>query len=121
MMEQVPKADVVVTNPSHFSVALRYDQLNMAAPVVVASGMDLVALQIRRVAEANDVPVLESPPLARALYYSTELNQAIPAGLYMAVAQVLAYVYQLRQYELHGGVEPSPLGDVPIPDDLRRD
>ncbi len=121
MMEQVPMADVVVTNPSHFAVALRYDQMKMGAPVVVASGMDLVALQIRRVAQAHDVPVLESPPLARALYYSADLNQAIPAGLYLAVAQVLAYVYQLRQYTLHGGVEPTPLSDLPIPDDLRRD
>ncbi|WP_455203274.1 flagellar biosynthesis protein FlhB [Kaarinaea lacus] len=121
MMENVPQADVVITNPTHYSVALRYDQSKMGAPVVVATGVDLVALQIRRIASANDVPILEAPPLARALYYSTELDQEVPAGLYLAVAQVLAYVYQLKQYEKHGGSEPQPLGDLPIPDDLKRD
>ncbi len=121
MMEKVPKADVVITNPSHYSVALRYNQINMGAPVVVASGVDLVALQIRRIAQAHDVPILEAPPLARALYHSTKIDQEIPAGLYLAVAQVLAYVYQLKQYQTHGGVQPQPPADLPIPDDLRRD
>ena len=121
MMEKVPKADVVITNPSHYSVALRYNQSNMGAPVVVASGVDLVALQIRRIAGAHDVPILEAPALARALYYSTKIDQEIPAGLYLAVAQVLAYVYQLKQYHAHGGLQPKPPGDLPIPDDLRRD
>lgn len=121
MMENVPNADVVITNPSHYAVALRYDQLKMGAPVVMALGSDLVALQIRRIASANDVPILEAPPLARALYYSTELDQEIPAGLYLAVAQVLAYVYQLKQYQTHGGVEPQTPNDLPIPDDLRHD
>ena len=121
MMEKVPKADVVITNPSHYAVALRYNQLNMNAPVVVASGADLVALQIRRIAQANDVPILEAPPLARALYHSTKIDQEIPAGLYLAVAQVLAYVYQLKQYKTHGGVQPQPPEDLPIPDDLKRD
>jgi len=121
MMEKVPKADVVITNPSHFAVAMRYNQANMGAPVVVASGRDSVALQIRRIANANEVPILEAPALARALYYSTKLNQEIPAGLYLAVAQVLAYVYQLNQYHILGGAQPVPPGDLPIPDDLRRD
>lgn len=121
MMEKVPKADVVITNPSHYAVALRYNQSNMGAPVVVASGVDLVALQIRRIAGAHDVPILEAPALARALYYSTKIDQEIPAGLYLAVAQVLAYVYQLKQYHAHGGLQPKPPGDLPIPDDLRRD
>jgi flagellar biosynthetic protein FlhB len=121
MMENVPKADVVITNPSHYSVALRYNQLNMGAPVVVASGVDLVALQIRRIAGAHDVPILEAPPLARALYYSTKIDQEIPAGLYLAVAQVLAYIYQLKQYQTEGGVQPRPPADLPIPDDLKRD
>jgi flagellar biosynthetic protein FlhB len=121
MMENVPQADVVITNPTHYAVALRYDQIKMSAPVVVASGADLVALQIRRVAAANDVPLLEAPALARALYYSTKLDQEIPAGLYLAVAQVLAYVYQVKQYQTQGGVEPQPPQDLPIPDDLKRD
>ncbi|WP_455212794.1 flagellar biosynthesis protein FlhB [Kaarinaea lacus] len=121
MMDNVPKADVVITNPSHYSVALRYNQINMSAPVVVASGVDLVALQIRRIATAHDVPILEAPALARALYHSTKIDQEIPAGLYLAVAQVLAYVYQLKQYETQGGTQPQPPGDLPIPDDLKRD
>ena len=121
MMENVPKADVVITNPSHYAVALRYNQLNMNAPTVVASGVDLVALQIRRIANAHEVPILEAPPLARALYHSTKIDQEIPAGLYLAVAQVLAYVYQLKQYHTKGGVEPRPPLDLPIPDELKQD
>lgn len=121
MMEEVPKADVVVTNPTHYAVALRYDQLRMAAPVVVAMGSDLMALQIRRVADANDVPILEAPPLARALYHNSELGQEIPAGLYLAVAQILAYIFQLKHYHTHGGLQPDAPGDLPIPDDMRRD
>ncbi|MCG6970199.1 MAG: flagellar biosynthesis protein FlhB [Gammaproteobacteria bacterium] len=121
MMENVPKADVVITNPSHYAVALRYNQLNMGAPVVVAAGVDLVALQIRRIASAHDVPIMEAPALARALYHSTKIDQEIPAGLYLAVAQVLAYIYQLKQYQTEGGVQPQAPADLPIPDDLRRD
>ncbi len=121
MMEEVPKADVVITNPTHFSVALRYDQSNMGAPIVVALGADEVAGHIRRIAVANDVPLLSAPPLARSLYYNGELNAEIPAGLFLAIAQVLAYVYQLKQYEFNGGVAPEFDTDVPIPDDLKRD
>ena len=122
MMEEVPKADVVITNPTHFAVALRYDQSNMGAPIVVALGADEVAGHIRRIAVANDVPLLSAPPLARSLYYNCELNTEIPAGLFLAVAQVLAYVYQLRQYEFNGGIAPEfDADDVPIPDDLKRD
>ncbi len=122
MMEEVPKADVVITNPTHFAVALRYDQSNMSAPVVVALGADEVAGHIRRIAMANDVPLLSAPPLARSLYYHCELNAEIPAGLFLAVAQVLAYVYQLRQYEFNGGIAPEfDADDAPIPDDLKRD
>ena len=121
MMQAVPKADVVITNPTHYAVALRYDQENMGAPIVVALGVDEIAGHIRRIAEAHDVPILSAPPLARALYYSTELDTEIPAGLYLAVAQVLAYVFQLRHYELNGGIAPKFNSDVPIPDDLRRD
>ncbi|NOZ52284.1 MAG: flagellar biosynthesis protein FlhB [Gammaproteobacteria bacterium] len=121
MMEEIPEADVVVTNPTHFAVALKYEQNAAAAPVVVAIGADLLALQIRRVAESNDVVVLEAPVLARALYYNSKLGEEIPAGLYLAVAQVLAYIYQLRQYKAYGGVEPQPTMDFTVPDDLRRD
>ena len=121
MMEAVPKADVVVTNPTHYAVALRYDQDKMGAPVVVALGADEVAGHIRRIALANDVPILSAPPLARALYFNTKLNAEIPAGLYLAVAQVLAYIFQLRHYYQQGGVAPQFDPDVPIPDDLRRD
>lgn len=121
MMQEVPKADVVITNPTHFAVALRYEQGGMGAPTVVALGADEVAGHIRRIAVANDVPLLSSPPLARSLYYNCELNMEIPAGLFLAVAQVLAYVYQLRNYEFNGGSAPEFNADVPIPDDLKRD
>ena len=121
MMEDVPTADVVITNPTHYAVALRYDQIKDSAPIVVATGKDLVALQIRRVASSNDVMILESPALARSLYYHSDLGEEIPAGLYLAVAQVLAYIYQLQQYEAGGGNKPNPLNDLPVPDDLRED
>jgi flagellar biosynthetic protein FlhB len=96
MMHKVPTADVVIVNPTHFAVALKYDPKNMRAPRVVAKGVDLVAANIRRIAEENRVPVFESPKLARALHKSTDLNQEIPAGLYVAVAQVLSYIFRLR-------------------------
>lgn len=121
MMQEVPKADVVITNPTHYAVAIRYDQSVMGAPIIVASGADEVAGHIRRIALANDVPILSAPPLARALYHNCELNDEIPTGLFLAVAQVLAYVYQLRHYEREGGLSPKFNSDVPIPDDLRRD
>ncbi len=97
MMAEVPKADVVITNPTHYAVALRYDPLKMRAPRVVAKGADLVALAIRRVAEAHKVPTFESPHLARALYRSVDIGKEIPGGLYIAVAQVLTYIYQMHR------------------------
>ena len=121
MMSAVPEADVVITNPEHYAVALKYNSGNMGAPVLVAKGADLVAFKIREIAKAHDVPVLEAPPLARAVCYSTELEQEIPAGLYVAVAQVLAYVFQLQRYEKRQGKRPGPMPDLPIPDELRRD
>ena len=121
MMQAVPEADVVITNPTHFAVALKYDGSKGGAPMLVAKGGDFVALKIREIANEHQVTVLESPALARAVYYSTELDQEIPAGLYLAVAQVLAYVYQLRQYRSGKGKRPDPLGNLPIPPDLRRD
>lgn len=115
MMAEVPKADVVVTNPLHFAVALRYQGESMRAPRVVAKGAHLLAERIRNLATAHRVPVLESPPLARALYRHAEIGDEIPAALYTAVAEVLAYVYQLRHYRQHGGVAPQPLALVPVP------
>lgn len=97
MLEDVPKADVVITNPTHFSVALKYDTSRSSAPVVVAKGYDLMALKIRSIAADNGVPLYEEPPLARALYASTELGEEIPAPLFLAVARVLAYVFQLTR------------------------
>jgi flagellar biosynthetic protein FlhB len=96
MMHKVPTADVVIVNPTHFAVALKYDAKKMRAPVVVAKGIDLVAANIRRIAEEHRVPVFESPKLARALYRSTDLNKEIPSGLYVAVAQILSYIFRVR-------------------------
>ncbi len=121
MMAAVPEADVVITNPEHFAVALRYNSNQMGAPVLVAKGADLVAQKIREIAKANQVPVLSAPPLARAVFYSTEIDQQIPAGLYVAVAQVLAYVFQLNRFKRGKGQRPGKLPEIDIPDNLRRD
>lgn len=118
MMEAVPDADVVITNPTHFAVALRYDQFNMMAPIVVAKGADNVAAQIRRIAEENHVMVVSSPPLARALYASTEIDQQVPAGLYVAVANILSYVYQIDAARYGGADLPEMPTELPIPDEL---
>jgi len=96
MMHKVPTADVLIVNPTHFAVALKYDSKKMRAPVVVAKGVDLVAANIRRIAEEHRVPVFESPKLARALYRSTDLNKEIPSGLYVAAAQILSYIFRVR-------------------------
>ena len=123
MMAAVPEADVIITNPTHYAVALKYDpEKGGAAPLLVAKGSDFIALKIREIAVQHRIQILESPALARSIYYSTELEQEIPAGLYMAVAQVLAYVFQIRQYHAGKGKPPEPLkDDLPIPPDLRRD
>ena len=107
MMEQVPTADVVVTNPTHYAVALRYDDKRMRAPVVVAKGADLVAARIRELAAQHGVPLVEAPPLARALHAGCELGDEIPAQLYAVVAQLLTYVYQLRAARLAGDGDPT--------------
>jgi len=119
MLQEVPKADVIVTNPTHFAVALRYDKEKMRAPIVVAKGADLIAANIRRVGAQHQVPVVETPMLARAIYFNTELNDPIPAGLYLAVAQLLAYVFQLRVYYEHGGDLPMQPDEFPIPGEFR--
>lgn len=123
MMAAVPEADVIITNPTHYAVALQYDpEKGGAAPLLLAKGTDFIALKIREIGVEHKVQILESPALARAIYYSTELEQEIPAGLYLAVAQVLAYVFQIRQYRAGKGKRPEPLkDDLPIPPDLRRD
>ena len=113
MMQELPKADVLITNPSHFAVALRYDEGRMGAPRVIAKGMDELALQIRLVASSHRIPTVEAPPLARALYATTQIDREIPSALYVAVAQVLAYVFQLKQAVSRGDAPPSaPQPDV---------
>ncbi len=118
MMAEVPKADVIVTNPTHFAVALRYDPAKMRAPRLVAKGADLVATRIRQIGDESRVARIEAPGLARALYYNAELDREIPAGLYKAVAQVLAFVFQIRKSG-KPRVTPS-FENLPIPEELRR-
>jgi flagellar biosynthetic protein FlhB len=118
MLAAVPQADLVVMNPTHYAVALRYDDATMAAPRVVAKGADLLALRIRDIARDAKVPVLEAPPLARALYAHTEVDQEVPAALFAAVAQVLAWVYQLRAAMAGQGAEPGALPPLPVPAEL---
>ncbi|HMO47076.1 MAG TPA: EscU/YscU/HrcU family type III secretion system export apparatus switch protein [Rubrivivax sp.] len=116
MLGAVPKADLVVMNPSHFAVALKYEE-GMSAPRVVAKGRDLMALRIRDAAEGAQVPVLRAPPLARALYAHAELDGPVPAALFAAVAQVLAHVYQLRAHLQGRGAAPQ-LPEVQVPPEL---
>jgi flagellar biosynthetic protein FlhB len=118
MMSEVPDADVVITNPGHFAVALKYDPNNMASPRLVAKGVDNVAAYIREVATANNVPIVSYPLLARSLFYSTELEEFVPEGLYVAVAQVLAYIFQLKQYKRGAGKAPRLPGSLDIPDEF---
>ena len=118
MLAAVPKADLVVMNPTHYAVALKYDDASMAAPRVVAKGADLIALRIRDLAQGAKVPVLQAPVLARALYAHAELDREIPAALFGAVAQVLAYVYQLRAALSGGGSMPGDLPELNVPAEL---
>jgi flagellar biosynthetic protein FlhB len=118
MMADVPKADVIVTNPTHYAVALRYSQTEGGAPRVVAKGADMVAAKIRELATEHKIPILEAPPLARALYRHTEIGHQIPEALYAAVAEVLAYVYQLRRLHQVGGRAPTRPTDLPVPADM---
>jgi len=115
MMEDVPKADVIVTNPTHYSVALQYDEDKMSAPKVVAKGAGLIALRIREIGNENRIPMLEAPPLARALYRHAEIGQQIPGQLYAAVAEVLAWVWQLKRWRLAGGQRPVKPENLPVP------
>lgn len=119
MMSEVPRADVVVTNPTHFAVALQFDDSKHQAPVVIAKGRNLVAARIREIAEDNQITVFSAPPLARALYISTEINQEIPHNLFQAVAQVLAYVFQLRDYR-PGNERPIHPQRLPVPEEYEQ-
>lgn len=108
MLRDVPDADVIITNPTHFAVALRYDEARMGAPIVVASGVDFMATKIREIGAAHEVLIFEAPPLARALYWTTDVGAAIPEKLYVAVAQVLTYVLRLKSYTSGAGAYPDP-------------
>jgi len=117
MMQDVPDADVVVTNPTHYSVALKYDTERAGAPIVLAKGVDEMAMQIRKIAKGNEVPLVESPMLTRALYHTAEVGEQIPDQLFTAVAQVLAYVFQLKRFQKGRGKRPTALNKkLPIPD-----
>jgi flagellar biosynthetic protein FlhB len=118
MMTDVPKADVIVTNPTHYSVALQYDENKMSAPKVLAKGAGLVALRIREIGNEHRIPMLEAPPLARALYRHAEIGQQIPGQLYSAVAEVLAWVWQLRRWRVAGGLIPKKPENLPVPEAL---
>ncbi|GIU36187.1 flagellar biosynthesis protein FlhB [Shewanella schlegeliana] len=120
MMGEVPNADVIVVNPEHYAVAVKYDAARSTAPFVVAKGVDEVAFKIREIAREHDVAIVSAPPLARAIYHTTKIDQEIPEGLFTAVAQVLAYVFQLRQFQKGKGRRPNPIPvKQPIPDDLK--
>ena len=121
MMEAVPEADVIITNPEHFSVALKYDVEGTAAPVVIAKGTEHLALKIREIANAHEIMIMSSPPLARAIYFTTEIDDEIPGSLYLAVAQVLAYVFQLKSFQSGSGKRPKPMTDIEIPADVNYD
>ena len=118
MLQDVPQADVVITNPTHYSVALKYDPEGSAAPVVIAKGADLIALKIRAIAHDHAVPIYEEPPLARAIFGSTEIGDEIPAPLFLAVARVLAYVFQLARESSEKYV-PRPTA-IPLPEEFER-
>ncbi|RDK96753.1 flagellar biosynthetic protein FlhB [Enterobacillus tribolii] len=118
MMSDVPKADVIITNPTHYAVALRYQEGRMSAPNVLAKGAGEIALRIREVGNEHRIPQLEAPPLARALYRHAEIGQQIPSTLYAAVAEVLAWVYQLKRWRLEGGQAPKKPENLPVPEAL---
>lgn len=121
MMSAIPDADVVITNPTHYAVALRYSADDMSTPVLLAKGGDRVALKIREIAREHKIDIIESPALARAVYYTTEIDQEIPSGLYVAVAQVLAYVFQLRSYRKGQGERPPFPRNIKVPKDMQFD
>jgi len=118
MMSEIPKADVVITNPTHYAVAIKYKEEGMRAPVVVAKGADAIALKIREIAAEHKVLTMEAPKLARALFAHAELGDEIPEALYSAVAEVLAYVFQMRIFNREGGFRPEVPKTLPVPESL---
>ena len=118
MMKDVPKANVIVTNPTHYAVALQYDEKTMSAPKILAKGTDNIASKIKQIAQEHQIPQLEAPPLARALYRHGEIGKSIPAELYAAVAQILAWVYQLKRWHRYGGEKPLKPTNLSIPESL---
>jgi flagellar biosynthesis protein FlhB len=118
MMKDVPKANVIVTNPTHYAVALQYDEKTMIAPKMLAKGTDNIALRIKELASEHNIPQLEAPPLARALYRYGEIGETIPPELYTAVAQILAWVYQLKHWYKYGGDKPLTPRNLPVPESL---
>jgi flagellar biosynthesis protein FlhB len=118
MMAKVPEADVIITNPTHYAVALKYHPDTMATPIMIAKGGDNIALKIREIAKAHHIDIIESPVLARAIFHTNELDTEIPAGLYLGVAQVLAYVFQLRNYKQGRGEKPKYPRNIKVPNDL---
>ncbi len=121
MLSDVPKADVVITNPTHYAIALQYDPETMATPILLAKGVDQMALKIREIAAAHKVEIIESPALARSIYHTTKIEETIPSGLFLAVAKVLAYVYQLRRFRQGKSSKPSFPYHIDVPKDLRFD
>ena len=118
MMKDVPKANVIVTNPTHYAIALQYDEKTMSAPKILAKGTDNIASKIKQIAQEHQIPQLEAPPLARALYRHGEIGKSIPAELYAAVAQILAWVYQLKRWHRYGGEKPLKPTNLSIPESL---
>lgn len=118
MMKDVTKANVIVTNPTHYAVALQYDEKIMAAPKLLAKGTDKIAQRIKEIASEHNIPLLEAPPLARALYHHGEIGETIPTELYTAVAQILAWVYQLKRWHRYGGDKPLAPNNLPVPKSL---
>ncbi len=118
--DRVPTADVIITNPTHYAVALKYSEKKAKAPYVVAKGVDQMALRIRELAATHQLEVIELPPLARAIYFSTRVDQEVPKGLYTAVAYVLTYVMQLKAYKQGRGQKPAPIPDIFIPSSLQQ-
>lgn len=121
MMSAVPEADVVITNPTHYSVALKYDPQTMNTPILLAKGGDLMAMKIREIAREHKIEIIASPQLARSIFHTTDVDGEVPAGLYLAVAQVLAYVFQLRNYRRGQADRPTQPKNVKVPPDLRYD
>lgn len=118
--DRVPTADVIITNPTHYAVALKYSEKKAKAPYVVAKGVDQMALRIRELAATHQLEIIELPPLARAIYFSTRVDQEVPKGLYTAVAYVLTYVMQLKAYKQGRGQKPAPIPDIFIPSSLQK-